>query len=79
MIRGTTSLLGFSIKICTKHNKGTTLCWGGGGQGQSGPRTTFLKLFLNFFIFAPFPNEILVKTLPIISVKTLPILHVYFY
>ena len=34
MIRGTTSLLGFSIKIRTTHNKGTTLCWGG-GQGRS--------------------------------------------
>ena len=54
IIRGTTSLLGFWIKICTKHNKRTTLRWGGGGQGRSGPGKTFLY----FFIFAPFPyNE----------------------
>ena len=49
MIRGTTSLLGFTIKICTKHNKGTTLCWGGGGvKGEVVPGPLFYTfLFLH--------------------------------
>ena len=48
MVRGTTSLLGFSIKIRTKHNKGTTLCWGGGVKGKVVPGPLFLTfLFLH--------------------------------
>ena len=52
MIRGTTSLLGLSIKIRTKHNKGTTLCWGGGGgvNGEVVPVPLFL-----FFYFSTLP------------------------
>ena len=48
MIRGTTLLLGFSIKMYTKHNKGTTLCWGGGVKGEVVPGPLFYTfLFLH--------------------------------
>ena len=50
MIRVTTSLLGFSIKICTKHKKGTNLCWGGGLRSKWSS-DHFLKLF--YFCILP--------------------------
>ena len=62
MIKGTTLLLGFSIKICTKHNKGTTLCWGGGGgvKGEVVPGPFFI---LFYFCTLPLPTI----TQPLIS------------
>ena len=48
MTRGTTLLFGFSIKMYTKHNKGTTLCRGG---GVSVPNRNSCGLAFNFLNF----------------------------